>query len=169
MATHQGGELGRGPVLSEVIGDDFHDAPSLEPPGFARVSSRGSLVNLSGILDESPRVHMFDGGGVLFVGCSTCSAEFSTAFAYLFESVGVARYSTCMSRTVDLLPAEVEAVREVWSGEDAASLSDSELVAVNERYCRMRRMLDADQAQLAAEIARRSRPCLLYTSDAADE
>ena len=49
-------------------------------------------------------------------------------------------------------------MREVWSGEDAASLSDSELVAVNERYCRMRRMLDADQAQLAAEIARRSRP-----------
>ncbi|MGA1828409.1 MAG: hypothetical protein WAZ28_09215, partial [Microbacterium sp.] len=63
-----------------------------------------------------------------------------------------------MSRTLDLLPAEVEAVREVWRGEDAASLSDSELVAVNERYCRMRRMLDADQAQLAAEIARRSRP-----------
>ncbi len=49
-------------------------------------------------------------------------------------------------------------MRATWSSPDAASLSDSELVAVNERYCRMRRMLDADQAQLAAEIARRSRP-----------
>jgi hypothetical protein len=63
-----------------------------------------------------------------------------------------------MTRTLDLLPAEVEAVRGVWREADAASLSDSELVAVNERYCRMRRMLDADQSQLAAEIARRSRP-----------
>ena len=63
-----------------------------------------------------------------------------------------------MTRTLDLLPGEVEAVRATWSSPDAASLSDSELVAVNERYCRMRRMLDADQAQLAAEIARRSRP-----------
>jgi hypothetical protein len=63
-----------------------------------------------------------------------------------------------MSRTLDLLPAEVEAVRATWSGDDAASLSDSELVAVNERYCRMRRILDADQAHLAAEITRRSRP-----------
>ena len=49
-------------------------------------------------------------------------------------------------------------MRATWSSPDAASLSDSELVAENERYCRMRRMLDADQAQLAAEIARRSRP-----------
>jgi hypothetical protein len=63
-----------------------------------------------------------------------------------------------MTRTLDLLPAEVAAVRGVWREADAASLSDSELVAVNERYCRMRRMLDADQSQLAAEIARRSRP-----------
>ena len=38
------------------------------------------------------------------------------------------------------------------------ALSDSELIAVHERYCRMRRMLDADQTALAAEIARRSRP-----------
>lgn len=49
-------------------------------------------------------------------------------------------------------------MRAAWSGPDAASLSDSDLVAVNERYCRMQRMLDADRAQLAAEIARRSRP-----------
>ena len=63
-----------------------------------------------------------------------------------------------MSRALDLLPAEVEAVRLLWSGTDAAALSDSELIAVNERYCRMRRMLDADQTALAAEIARRSRP-----------
>ncbi len=63
-----------------------------------------------------------------------------------------------MNRALDLLPAEVEGVRAVWSGPDAASLSDSDLVAVNERYCRMQRMLDADRAQLAAEIARRSRP-----------
>ena len=49
-------------------------------------------------------------------------------------------------------------MRAVWSGADAGALSDSELIAVNERYCRMRRMLDADQSQLAAEIARRSRP-----------
>jgi 5-methylcytosine-specific restriction protein A len=63
-----------------------------------------------------------------------------------------------MSRTLDLLPAEVEAVRALWTGADAGSLSDSELITVHERYCRMRRMLDADQAQLAAEIARRSRP-----------
>ncbi len=63
-----------------------------------------------------------------------------------------------MSSTLDLLPAEVQAVRAIWAGTDAGSLSDSELVAVNERYCRMRRMLDAGQAQLAAEIARRSRP-----------
>ena len=46
----------------------------------------------------------------------------------------------------------------IWSGTDAGSLSDSDLIAVHERYCRMRRMLDADQTALAAEIARRSRP-----------
>ena len=49
-------------------------------------------------------------------------------------------------------------MRSIWSGADAGSLSDSELIAVHERYCRMRRMLDADQTALAAEIARRSRP-----------
>ncbi len=49
-------------------------------------------------------------------------------------------------------------MRAVWRGADAGALSDSELIAVNERYCRMRRMLDADQTALAAEIARRSRP-----------
>ena len=49
-------------------------------------------------------------------------------------------------------------MRAVWRETDAASLSDSELVAVNERYSRMQRILDADRAQLAAEIARRSRP-----------
>ena len=49
-------------------------------------------------------------------------------------------------------------MRAIWSGADAGSLSDSELIAVHERYCRMRRMLDADQTALAAEIARRSRP-----------
>jgi 5-methylcytosine-specific restriction protein A len=63
-----------------------------------------------------------------------------------------------MTRTLDLLAAEVEAVRAVWREADATSLTDSELVAVHERYCRMRRMLDADQTALAAEIARRSRP-----------
>ena len=63
-----------------------------------------------------------------------------------------------MTRNLDSLPAEVEAVRAVWREADAGSLSDSELIAANEHYCRMRRMLDADQAQLAAEIARRSRP-----------
>ncbi|WP_091707440.1 HNH endonuclease signature motif containing protein [Microbacterium sp. cf046] len=63
-----------------------------------------------------------------------------------------------MTRALDLLPAEVNAVRSVWSGADAGSLSDSDLIAVHERYCRMRRMLDADQTVLAAEIARRSRP-----------
>lgn len=63
-----------------------------------------------------------------------------------------------MNRVLDLLPAEVEAVRAMWREADAASLSDSDLVAVNERYSRMQRMLDADRAQLAAEIARRSRP-----------
>ena len=49
-------------------------------------------------------------------------------------------------------------MRSIWSGADAVSLSDSDLIAVHERYCRMRRMLDADQTALAAEIARRSRP-----------
>ncbi len=49
-------------------------------------------------------------------------------------------------------------MRSVWSGADAGSLSDMDLIAVHERYCRMRRMLDADQTALAAEIARRSRP-----------
>ena len=63
-----------------------------------------------------------------------------------------------MTRALDLLPAEVDAVRVVWPGADAAGLSDSDLIAVHERYCRMRRMLDADQTALAAEIARRSRP-----------
>ena len=63
-----------------------------------------------------------------------------------------------MTRALDLLPAEVEAVLALWPGADAGALSDSELIAVNERYCRMRRMLDADQTELAAEIARRSRP-----------
>ena len=46
----------------------------------------------------------------------------------------------------------------VWTTADAGALSDSDLMVVHERYCRMRRMLDADQAALAAEIARRSRP-----------
>ena len=58
-----------------------------------------------------------------------------------------------MARTLDPLLAEIDAVRAIWRDADAASLSDSELIAVNERYCRMRRMLDADQTQLAAEIA----------------
>jgi hypothetical protein len=62
-----------------------------------------------------------------------------------------------MTRGLDLLPVEVNAVRLTWSGADAGSLSDSDLIAVHERYCRMRRMLDADQTALAAEIARRSR------------
>jgi hypothetical protein len=63
-----------------------------------------------------------------------------------------------MARALDLLLAEVEAVRATWSGTDAGGLSDGDLIAVHERYCRMRRMLDADQTVLAAEIARRSRP-----------
>jgi hypothetical protein len=63
-----------------------------------------------------------------------------------------------MSRTLDSLIAEADSVLAVWRDGDAGSLSDSELIAVNERYCRMRRMLDADQTRLAAEIARRSRP-----------
>jgi hypothetical protein len=63
-----------------------------------------------------------------------------------------------MARALDLLLAEVEAVRATWSGTDAGGLSDGDLIAVHERYCRMRRMLDADQTALAAEIARRSRP-----------
>ena len=74
------------------------------------------------------------------------------------RNVGGWSYICSMTRALDLLPAEVDAVRSVWSGADAGSLSDSDLIAVNERYCRMRRMLDADQAQFAAEIARRSRP-----------
>ncbi len=49
-------------------------------------------------------------------------------------------------------------MRAVWAGADAGALSDMDLIAVHERYCRMRRMLDADQTALAAEIARRSRP-----------
>ena len=63
-----------------------------------------------------------------------------------------------MTRGLDLLPTEVDSVRSIWSGADAGSLSDSDLIAVHERYCRMRRMLDADQTALAAEIARRSSP-----------
>jgi uncharacterized protein DUF222/HNH endonuclease len=63
-----------------------------------------------------------------------------------------------MTRAVDLLRKEVDTVLSIWSGTDAGSLSDSDLIAVHERYCRMRRMLDADQTALAAEIARRSRP-----------
>src|SRR4051812_29871291 len=63
-----------------------------------------------------------------------------------------------MSKALDLLLSEVDAVRAMWREADARALSDGELLAVNERYCRMRRMLDADQSRLAAEIARRSRP-----------
>jgi hypothetical protein len=63
-----------------------------------------------------------------------------------------------MTRALDLLVSEVDAVGSVWRDGDAGALSDSELILVNERYCRMRRMLDADQTVLAAEIARRSRP-----------
>ena len=63
-----------------------------------------------------------------------------------------------MARTLDSLPSEVAAIAAIWRDADVASLSDGDLIAVNERYCRMRRMLDADQTQLAAEIARRSRP-----------
>ncbi|HYI50418.1 MAG TPA: hypothetical protein VEX42_02490 [Microbacterium sp.] len=58
-----------------------------------------------------------------------------------------------MSPALDLLHAEIEAVPAIWRDADAVALSDGELIAVNERYCRMRRMLDADQALLAAEIA----------------
>lgn len=63
-----------------------------------------------------------------------------------------------MSRTLDLIPAEVEAVRAIWPGDEVETLTDADLVAANERYCRMQRMLAADQARFAAEIARRSRP-----------
>jgi hypothetical protein len=63
-----------------------------------------------------------------------------------------------MATSLQSLIAEADSVLAVWRDGDAASLSDSELIAVNERYCRMRRMLDADQSRLAAEIARRSRP-----------
>ena len=62
-----------------------------------------------------------------------------------------------MAGMLDSLLAEIDAVGAIWSAADAAVLSDSDLIAVNERYCRMRRMLDADQTRLAAEIARRSR------------
>src|SRR6187399_2191660 len=82
----------------------------------------------------------------------------SKALASIFYDVGTPRYISCMPRNLDSLPAEVEAVRAVWREADAGSMSDSELIVANEHYCRMRRMLDADQAQLAAEIARRSRP-----------
>jgi hypothetical protein len=63
-----------------------------------------------------------------------------------------------MATSLHSLIAEADSVLAVWRDGDAATLSDSELIAVNERYCRMRRMLDADQTRLAAEIARRSRP-----------
>lgn len=63
-----------------------------------------------------------------------------------------------MIKAIDHLLPEVDAVHATWAVGDAGSLTDAQLVEVNERYCRMRRMLDADQAQLAAEIARRSRP-----------
>lgn len=63
-----------------------------------------------------------------------------------------------MTRALDLLPPEVDAVRGLWTTDEAGALTDAQLVEVNDRYCRMRRMLDADQAQIAAEITRRSRP-----------
>ena len=82
------------------------------------------------------------------------TSQISRAARPAGRDVGGVSYICSMTRALDLLPAEVDAVRAVWRDADAVSLSDSELVAVHERYCRMRRMLDADQVVLAAEIAR---------------
>ena len=65
-----------------------------------------------------------------------------------------------MASNLDKLSETAVGVRAIWRGGDAGSLQDAQLVAVHERYGQMRRLLDADQAQLAAEIARRSRPDL---------
>ncbi len=65
-----------------------------------------------------------------------------------------------MAGNLDKLSETAVRVRAIWRDGHAGSLDDTQLVAVNERYGEMRRLLDADQAQLAAEIARRSSPDL---------
>src|SRR5829696_8332942 len=65
-----------------------------------------------------------------------------------------------MSSTLDRLVEQVENVRAVWPDGDAGSLGSADLIALNEAYGRMRRILEADQVRLAAEIARRSSPDL---------
>jgi len=65
-----------------------------------------------------------------------------------------------MASTRDKLSEAVAGVREIWPDGDVGGLSDSRLVEINDRYGQMRRMLEADHSQIAAEIARRSRPDL---------
>ena len=65
-----------------------------------------------------------------------------------------------MASTRDKLSDAVAGVREVWPDGDISGLSDARLVEINDRYGEMRRMLEADHSQIAAEIARRSRPDL---------
>ena len=65
-----------------------------------------------------------------------------------------------MASTRDKLSDAVASVREVWPDGDISGLNDARLVEINDRYGEMRRMLEADHSQIAAEIARRSRPDL---------
>src|SRR5690606_21641499 len=64
-----------------------------------------------------------------------------------------------MSSPVTLLQEAVEAFEAVWSdASDATDLGSTALIGANDALGALRRRLDAAQAQVAAEIARQSRP-----------
>jgi hypothetical protein len=69
-------------------------------------------------------------------------------------------YSHLVATPLLALADAVDVARELWSNGDADALTAGELVAVNEALAHARRLLDAAQAQVAAELSRQSRPDL---------
>ncbi len=62
-----------------------------------------------------------------------------------------------MIAPLDILTAEVAALRAEWPDGELSGASDPGLLAINEHICRMKRSVEALQAKAASEISRRSR------------
>lgn len=63
-----------------------------------------------------------------------------------------------MTGHLEKLAAAVSAAGAVWGARAVESLAPAELVSLNDRLAETQRLLDASRAQVAAEIARQSRP-----------
>jgi hypothetical protein len=63
-----------------------------------------------------------------------------------------------MTEHLEKLAAAVSAAGAVWGARPVESLAPAELVSLNNRLAETQRLLDASRAQVAAEIARQSRP-----------